>query len=361
MTMHFQAQAQSFTYAWPNTNFDLKNIDLGEVLSGGPPKDGIPPIDYPQFDQIDTASSWIAPKEPVISVVHGGQAKAYPLQIMTWHEIVNDEIGDSANLKSISVTFCPLCNASIVFDREVMDQTLDFGTTGLLRKSDLIMYDRQTESWWQQFTGKGIVGDFTDQTLTRIPSSIISFEAFTHAYPKGLVLNRQTGVSRNYGQNPYPGYDHIDNQPFLLQGPADDRLPPMERVLGISEGKQHRIYPFSIFDSQPLVQDHFAGKSIIVFQSNTLLSALDQASIAGSRQIAEVVAWESRTIDGKALTFDFDGQTLFDKQTRSTWNAAGQAVNGELKGAQLASIDSGVHFAFAWLAFNPETQIYHVP
>jgi len=137
---------------WPKTDFENSSVDHSEIMSGGPPKDGIPAIDNPAFIDASVASEWLKDKEPVIAIEIDGIARAYPLQILMWHEIVNDEIGDSA----VSVTFCPLCNASIVFDRDLDGVRYDFGTTGRLRLSDMVMYDRQTETWWQQFTGEGI-------------------------------------------------------------------------------------------------------------------------------------------------------------------------------------------------------------
>ena len=274
---------------------------------------------------------------------------------MTWHEIVNDEVDGNP----ISVTFCPLCNASIVFHRKVNNTVLDFGTTGLLRKSDLIMYDRQTQSWWQQFTGKGIVGDYTDVSLSRIPSSIISFASFAASHPNGLVLNRETGISRSYGQNPYPGYDDINNSPFLLNDPTDPRLPPMERIIGINVQGTHKIYPFSLFKELELIQDHIGDTSFIIIKTGTVLSALDQRAIAESRAVEEITAWQTTTTDGDRLSgfYVSDGK-LFDQQTNSEWNTSGLSVSGAYEGKQLKPIDSGIHFAFAWLAFNPETEIY---
>ncbi len=179
------AQTSRYSAAWPNTDFDLRAIDLNEIQSGGPPKDGIPSIDHPNFDNVNDAALWVDPLEPVIAVNVNGDAKAYPLKILIYHEIVNDELSGVP----ISVTFCPLCNASIVFDRRFQGAVLDFGTTGLLRMSDLVMYDRQTETWWQQFSGKAIVGSYVGGELTRIPSSIVSFESFRSGFPNGLVLS----------------------------------------------------------------------------------------------------------------------------------------------------------------------------
>ena len=160
--------------AWPNTNFEIRSVEMDEIQSGGPPKDGIPPLDAPTFVSGAEASGWLDPREPVIVVSIAGGTKAYPIQILTWHEIVNDEIGGTP----VSVTFCPLCNATIVFDRRLDGTVYDFGTTGKLRKSDLVMYDRQTESWWQQFSGEAIVGKLTGKILRRLPASITAFRTF---------------------------------------------------------------------------------------------------------------------------------------------------------------------------------------
>ena len=350
--------AQSFQSAWPNTEFSLTSIELKEIISGGPPKDGIPPIDTPNFDSVEEAASWIAPLEPVIAVRVGNISRAYPLQIMTWHEIVNDEL----NEVPISVTFCPLCNASIVFDRRLDGQVLDFGTTGLLRMSDLVMYDRQTESWWQQFTGNAIVGELTGSELTRIPSAIISFETFATNAPDGQVLNRETGSLRPYGQNPYPGYDDINSSPFLFRGQPDPRLKPMERVLGITVNDLNKIYPFSILKEVSYIEDSVGDVQILIVNSGQLLSALDHREISESRQIAQVTAWQRQSdSSSELLNFTMDNGVLKDTTTESSWNELGVAVAGPLKGQRLKPVESGIHFAFAWMAFNPDTSIYQQP
>ena len=350
--------AQSFKSAWPNTEFSLTNIDIKEIMSGGPPRDGIPPVDAPKFDTVDEAATWIAPLEPVIAISIGDVSRAYPLQIMTWHEIVNDEVGEVP----ISVTFCPLCNASIVFDRRIDGKVLDFGTTGLLRMSDLVMYDRQTESWWQQFTGTAIVGELTGLELRRIPSSIVSFETFAANAPGGQVLNRETGSLRPYGQNPYPGYDDINSSPFLFRGKTDSRLKPMERVLGITVKNHNKIYPFSLLEENSIIEDSVGNVQVLIVNSGHLLSALDQSEISESRQIAQINAWQRQSESGdEILSFTLDDGVLKDKATNSRWNELGIAVAGPLKGQRLRAVDSGIHFAFAWMAFNPDTIIYQQP
>ncbi len=338
---------------WPKTDFSKKNIEFSEIISGGPPKDGIPAIDQPRFESIQPASQWIGDSEPVISVNIGGKAKAYPLQILMYHEIINDQI----NKKFISVTFCPLCNTSIVFDRNIEGKILDFGTTGRLRKSDLIMYDRQTESWWQQFDGSGIIGNYTGHTLEELPSQIISFKSFKENYPNGKVLSKNTGFQRPYGNNPYQGYDQIDNKPFLLQDKADPRLPAMERVISVRNNNSQRIYPFSALKNSFVVNDVMGDLNLVIFKAEDVLSVLDKRNISSSSMIPAYTVF-SPIIDGTRLAFEYQNGNIIDKNTSSVWSALGNSIAGKLKGKQLKPIKHGIHFAFAWLAFNPESEIY---
>lgn len=338
---------------WPNTDFTITSIDLHQVMSGGPPKDGIPSIDTPSFVPQQQAQDWLGANEPVIVVVERDEARAYPLQILMWHEIVNDEIAG----RPVSVTFCPLCNASIVFDRELDGVVYDFGTTGRLRHSDMIMYDRQTESWWQQFVGEAIVGELTGASLRQIPSQIVSFNTFRRYYPKGVVLSRNTGYERRYGQNPYGGYDDINSSPFLYRGDIDERLPPMERVLSVRDEKETLLFALTGLREAKIVNTRFGDRPLAVFAFETMNSALDQRSIADSRLIAVASVFDP-VLDGRQLSFALKDGHAIDEQTGTKWNTLGQAVDGPLSGAQLRQIDSGVHFAFAWLAFDPQAQIF---
>jgi len=338
---------------WPNTDFDQRLVELDEIQSGGPPKDGIPPIDDPKFVSVEEADAWLDPREPVIVVTLDGETKAYPLQIMTWHEIVNDEVG----AVPVSVTFCPLCNASIVFDRRKDGEILDFGTTGKLRKSDLVMYDRQTESWWQQLTGRAIVGEMAGTVLDRVPASIVAYENFREAYPQGRVLSRETGHRRAYGKNPYRGYDSVEDQPFLFFDPVDERLPPMERVLNVSVGDAHKLYPFSVFREEAIINDTVNGLPVVVFSRRGTLSVLDDSVIADSREVPSATAYDRR-LDGRTLRFEIREGDIVDRETGTRWNLFGTAVEGPLAGHRLEPVGAGVHFAFAWLAFNPDSEIY---
>lgn len=341
---------------WPGTDFSRRSVDLDEIISGGPPKDGIPAIDRPRFVSPAAAAAWLDPREPVIAVTVGDQARAYPLQILIYHEIVNDTLADTP----LAVTFCPLCNAALVFDRRLDGRLLDFGTTGLLRKSDLVMYDRQTESWWQQFTGRAIVGELDGATLTQHPAQIVAFAEFRNGHPDGQVLSRETGHDRPYGRNPYRGYDAIDNRPFLFDDPTDPRLPAMERVLAISLGGVDRLYPFALFRDRPLIHDSVAGTPVIVMARHGTLSALDREAIAASRPIHSANAFD-RHVAGRVLEFALRDGEIVDTASGSRWNLLGQALAGPLAGSRLTPLPGGVHFAFAWLAFNPDSEIYRAP
>jgi hypothetical protein len=338
---------------WPNTNFENRSVDLSEIMSGGPPKDGIPAIDSPKFTSVAKASKWLDKNEPVIALTIEGEARAYPLQILIWHEIVNDEIGTTP----VSVTFCPLCNSAIAFDRRIGGRVLDFGTSGRLRKSDMVMYDRQTESWWQQILGEGIVGEMTGKKLTTLPADIVAFGDFQTAYFDGKVLSRDTGHQRAYGQNPYRGYDSISDRPFLFFDAVDPRLAPMERVVNIRVRDHQKVYPFAAFKDEPVINDEVSGQTVVLISRAGTHSVLDTSKIVDGRPVPAVTAYQ-RVLDGRDLTFERkDGLTL-DTETASTWNQFGQAVAGPLKGKRLTPANSGLHFAFAWLAFNPSSEIY---
>ena len=263
LAVRAEAQGIDGREAW-KTNWSKRSIDLGELLSGGPPKDGIPSINHPTFVSISEASQWLASKEPVIALAIEGVARAYPLQVMTWHEIAIDEVGGVP----IVVTFCPLCYSAVAYDRRVDGQVLTFGVSGMLRHSDLVMFDRQTESLWQQLNGEAVVGVYTGTKLRAVPAQIVAFEQFAQAYPDGSVLSRETGHMRDYGRNPYAGYDNIDERPFLYRGPRDERLPPMEKVIAFSFEGVDIAYPHSHGD--------FFSFAWFVFKPTTKLYQAEQ-------------------------------------------------------------------------------------
>ena len=263
------------------TDFRFHTVPYSDIFSGGVPRDGIAPLDEPKFITLQEAADWLAPLEPVVVLEINGDSRAYPLQILTWHEIVNDEVGGVP----VAVTFCPLCNSAIAFERTLDGLVYDFGTTGKLRNSDLVMWDRQTQSWWQQLTGEAIVGVLSGNRLGFLPASITSWQDFQAGNPDGKVLSSDTGYSRNYGVNPYAGYDRADLPPFLFRGDLDGRLLPKERVAAVTVAGTDIAFPFSVLADQRVVNYHVNGVDLAVFFEPETQSALDTPSFADARQV----------------------------------------------------------------------------
>lgn len=259
------------------TDFSKTSIAFSEVLSGGPPRDGIPSIDNPIFAPASQIST-VGEREPVIQLQVGDEIRAYPLQILTWHEIVNDAIGGVP----VAVTYCPLCNASIVFDRRVGEQVFEFGTTGKLRNSDLIMYDRTTDSWWQQFTGEAIVGEMQGTELTLVPSRIVAFGDFKQEHPQAKVLIPTNPEMRDYGRNPYAGYDSAAS-PFLYRGEMPDGIEPMARVIVVRTGGEPIVVAM-----EKVRADAFERDGYRIEWSDGVASALDRTRISESRDVGTV-------------------------------------------------------------------------
>lgn len=338
---------------WQETDFSKHSVDLSEFSSGGPPPDGIPAIDSPKFESVAAADTWLGPDWPVMFFERNGVARAYPLAILIQHEIVNDMVADTP----VTLTFCPLCNSTIAFDRRLADGTvLDFGTTGNLRNSDLVMYDRQTRSWWQQFTGEAIVGELTGTQLEFLPSQIISWSEYKERHPDGEVLSRNTGHMRSYGHNPYSGYDSIGNNPFLFDGDPDGRLPAVERVVAIEVDGTDIAYPFTLLSDLHVVNDSVQGTALAVFwQPGTASTFGESGHDTGSTSVY------LRELDGQVLSFQATVDGFRDKQTESLWNIFGEAVEGPLAGSRLEQVISAEHFWFAWSVFKPDTIIWQPP
>lgn len=317
-----------------------------EIISGGVGRDGIPPIDNPQFDDLATADLWLQDASPVIALEVDGVARAYPLAILTRHEIVNDTISGLP----VAVTFCPLCNSAIVFNRRVDGETLRFGVSGLLRNSDLIMWDDQTQSLWQQLTGEGLVGAHTGRLLDIVPSQLVGYAAFKAQYPQGQALSTS---GRFYGSNPYVNYDS-NPRPFLFMGALDERLPATERVLGAVLDGIGIAYPFPALAENGVINDRVGETDVVAVWQPGAFSALDASTIDRSRDVGMAALFERRVGD-RSLTFEAVDGGIVDMETGSRWNIFGSAIAGELAGAQLTPIHAFPHFWFAWAAFYPET------
>ncbi|GAB4150313.1 MAG: hypothetical protein Tsb0016_21940 [Sphingomonadales bacterium] len=305
------AQVSQWKREWPDTDFSKSAVDFDEIISGGPPKDGIPALDRPRFKPV--SKIYDRPdSEPVIVLRLNGEAKAYPLKILMWHEIVNDEIGGVP----VTVTYCPLCNSSVAFDRRLDGKVYDFGVSGKLRHSDMVMYDRQTESWWQQFIGEAIVGELTGKALKKIPSQVMPYGAFEAAHPDGLVLQPPVIAMRDYGRNPYVNYDNERDHPFLYQGRYRGPVPALAYVVAVGE----EAWPLA--DLREVGQ--FEREDLIITWREGMNSALDDAEIVRGRDIGYVEVLR-RTKDG---------------------------------GTEPAVYD--MTFAFAFKAFHPEGEIHRL-
>lgn len=354
---------------WPNTDFNRTTIDLNEVIRGCPSRDCIPPLDaagattmkadrngdavFAPVAEVDYPGNY-----PVVLLRLGDTVRGYPLHILTWHEVVNDVVDEVP----VAVTFCPLCNTALAFDRRVDGRVLDFGVSGNLRHSDLIMWDRQTESWWQQATGEGIVGWYAGTDLTPIAVSIVSFADFKSQFPQAGVLTEKTGLSRDYGVNPYTYYDEFGSQPFLFLGKIDPRLDGLERVVGLGrETESPLAVPFEALAEHPVANVEVDGRPIVVLWSPGTASALDAADIARAKDVGAAAAFEA-TLDEQVLSFTAEAPGRYrDDQTGSLWDVFGRAVEGPLSGSSLQPVVHTTEFWFAWAAFQPETTIWEGP
>ncbi len=254
---------------FPKTDFSKRTIDSwGEILSGGPPRDGIPALVDPEVIGVEQAE--LPPREPVITVELDGETpRAYPIRYLIWHEIANDRIGDVP----VAVTFCPLCNSALTFDRRHGGQVLTFGVSGKLRHSDMVMYDRETESWWQQALGEGIVGQYAGDELTQVPSWMEAWGAFVDRNPQGDVM-AEPAHNRRYGENPYVNYDdRARPYPFFTGEDPPHGIPALARVVRVGD----RAWPMSrLAQGETLTE---AGVSIEW--------AHDQASALGAQRMGE--------------------------------------------------------------------------
>jgi hypothetical protein len=345
------AFAQLPTGAW-RTDFSKHSIPLAELVSTGANKDGIPPIDAPKFVTPESAAAWLAPDEPVLTVSLNGEDRAYPLQILIWHLLVNDPIGSTPVLVSLSV----LCNTAAVYDRRLAGSTYTFGFSGAVRNSNLIVYDRQTESLWQQLTGNAVAGSLTGAQLTRLPSAVVPFRVFRQTYPNGKVLSRHTGMKRAYGTNPYAKFLSPGRVLFPVSLPGPLPFPPTDPIVVVQSNGATRAYSASLLAEHRVLTGRLAGTPFVIFSTRNMLDALDAPVIADSRHTIAATVF-SPTLNGRTLTFYKHHGIFFDKQTHSRWNLLGVCTSGPLAGQRLYPLTYTVSDAFAWLAFYPGTPV----
>ncbi len=325
-----QTPPPSWEQEWKGTDFTASIVPFHEILSGGPPKDGIPAIDNPEFIPAGEAGTSLHDAEPVLTLLYRGVARAYPLRYLMWHEIVNDVVGG----EPVSVTYCPLCNSALAFKGTFRGQHLTFGVSGKLRNSDMIMYDRQTESWWQQFEGRAIVGEFakTDSVLETIPVALESWRAFKERSVPGMeVLFVGGSWSRPYGKNPYEGYDSL-SRPWLYQGDlselSDLGVRPLDRVVRVG----NQAWPLKRVLEEGVIRESGLAVS---WTGQTHASALDSAVIPEGRQIPSVnVVDESGNPVAHEVIFAFVFHAF---EPNGNWNLGGDA--GPAQGTEAASAE----------------------
>ena len=334
-------------------DFPTPTIELAELRSGGPPPDGIPPIDDPRFLRTGDVTD-LSDTEPVLALEIDGDARAYPVRVLTWHEIVNDTVGGIP----VSVTYCPLCNSAVAYDRRLDDgRILDFGTSGLLWNSALVMYDRQTETLWSHFTGSGMIGELTDVELADFPLATVGWATWRDANPDGLVLSDQTGFDRDYGRNPYVGYDDVNGTPFLFEGEVDGRYTAMTRFVGVERDGDALGIPLIDLREARVISTQIGDTELVAWWTPGTASALDTASIEAGADVGATGVFEP-VADGTSLTFTAaDDATFVDDQTGSTWNVLGTAVSGPLTGSQLRAVSHVDTFWFAWSTFRADTEV----
>ncbi|WP_298255987.1 DUF3179 domain-containing protein [uncultured Litoreibacter sp.] len=299
------AQSAYLSAGWPNTDFSKTTVNLDEIRSGGPGKDGIPAVDNPTFLKVSDERR-IGLREPVMTLeIKGQRPRAYPIRYFMVHEIVNDVVGGTP----VAVTFCPLCNSGVVFDRRVAGKTLSFGVSGNLRNSDMVMYDRETESWWQQAVGTGIVGQLAGRNLKQIPSWMESWEAFKQRNPNGLVLNAPR-KGFNYGSNPYLRYDTAST-PFLYDGALPPNgVDPMARVIRVG----NRAWSMERLRREKIIREH----GVVLSWEGEQASALDSRKIDKGRSVGAV-----RVKDGQGRDLVHDVMFAFAFHAfhpKATWH-----------------------------------------
>ena len=325
-------------------------VPLDQIVSGGPPPDGIPSIDNPKFISVQEASKFLKDSELVLGLNINGDVRAYPLQILVWHEIVNDNVG----AVPVAITYCPLCFTNQVFNRTIDERVVvEFGTSGKLYNSNLVMYDRTTKTLWSQALAEGIVGKYAGTKLQRVPFDVAYWKEWKQLYPDSKVLSRDTGSNRPYGADPYGDY-YTNSDVLFSVSNKDSRLDLKEIVVGFENKGQFKAYKQQDIENKKVINDQVNGKSIALFSSYPfMVRAYDHLveGVGGGGQQTMVL-----------LQFDYNtkDKSFIDKQTGSLWNFEGKAISGQMKGKQLTRLPFDEGFWFEWVAFHPKSALYSV-
>lgn len=310
-------------------------IPLDKIKGGGPPKDGIPSIDNPVFANAQDAN-FMSDSDTVIGLEINGEKRAYPLFILVWHEIVNDKISGVP----VSVTYCPLCYTNQVFERKINGQEVEFGTSGKLYNSNLLMYDRLTESYWSQALGMAVKGELSGYQLDLVPFDVIAWGDWKKLYPDTLVLTTDTGHIRSYATDPYGKYYTEPRIMFPVEY-SDNRMHVKEIILGFNQDGIYKAYKQNDVESEILINDSIGDIPVM------LVSLYPENSRAFERSIGEQI-----------LNFEYSDGKIIDTQTNSEWNYDGLAISGQYDGKQLERLPIEPGFWFEWVAFHPQTLVY---
>jgi len=266
---------------------DETSIPVEQIVKGGPPRDGIPAIDSPRFVAKNKAG-FLKDTERVLGIVINGEAKAYPIKILDWHEVVNDSIGS----RSFVISYCPLCGTGMAFNANEGDVILKFGVSGLLYQSDVLLYDRNTESLWSQVMGRSISGKLNGKTLRQLPMAHTTWKDWRQRYPKTRVLTTETGYRRDYSRSPYLGYEHSPRLYFGVSNEAPDRYHPKELVMGLEMDGHFKAYPFVELSKKALshFNDNFNDTPITVVWNEEARSAYI-TDAEGNELVTTIAYW----------------------------------------------------------------------
>jgi hypothetical protein len=326
-----------YTLVGEEENRNIVSPEL--IVNGGPPPDGIPSIDNPKFIQIQKAEEFLEDSDLVVGLNINGDIRAYPLQILVWHEIVNDKVGNTP----VAVTYCPLCFTNQVFNRTMNDgQILEFGTSGKLYNNNLVMYDRTTKSLWSQAMAQGIGGTFAGIKLERIPFDVAYWKEWKQLYPDSKVLSTDTGSTRPYGADPYGDY-YTNGEILFPVSNSDDRVGLKEIVIGLENKGQYKAFKLQEIEGKKVINNQVNGKPIVLLSLHPFMARVYDP-----------------VVNGQTLEFNYNikDKKFVDKQTNSMWNFDGKSISGQMKGKQLTRLSFDEGFWFEWVAFHPKTELY---
>ena len=333
------------------TDFASFTVPPDSLVRFGP-RDAIPALHDPAFVSIREAGRWLDSREPVVVVRVGEDVRAYPVQILLMHDVVNDVVGGTP----VAVTFCVLCGSALAFDRRFEGAVLDFGVAGVIHNSNVVLYDRQTETFWAQAIGTGIVGRHTGKRLDILYAPTLPFGEFEEEFPGGRVLSRETGHDREYGKGRLLNYERRGPLERFFRGEADVRLPAMERVLVVESGEDVVAFPFSALADRRVLETTVDGERVVAFWAPGTVSIYADRTADG-RDVGAAVAFSARLGD-EVLRFRPEGEDRFrDRSTDTVWSLSGLGLDGPLAGRRLRQVDAGVHFWFVWAAYRPGTRV----